>query len=180
MKKTLFISCFILLFALNSQAQQQKESPSLAAQYQEMMKKILSKVPNITNSPTSQILDFAKSLIGVPYRYATSNPDKGFDCSGFVSYVFSNFGFKVPRSSTEFASTGKPVKLEDAKVGDVLIFTGTNPRVRKIGHVGIIYSIEDGEIKFIHSTSGKANGVTITDFNAYYKSRFMKAVSITE
>jgi len=177
MKKTLLISCFILLFAFNSKAQ---DNASLPAQYQEMMKKILSKIPSVSNSPTSQLLDFAKTMIGVPYRYATSNPEKGFDCSGFVSYVFSNFGFKVPRSSSEYANAGVPVKLAEAKVGDVLIFTGTNPRVRKIGHVGIIYSIDKDGIKFIHSTSGKAHGVTVTEFNDYYKSRFMKAVSIVE
>ncbi|WP_316765257.1 C40 family peptidase [Pedobacter frigiditerrae] len=177
MKKTLIIFCLMLLFAVKGKAQ---DNTSLPAQYQEMMTKILSNVPKTASSTASQLLDFAKTMIGVPYRYATSNPEKGFDCSGFVNYVFSSFGFKVPRSSPEFASAGVPVKLADAKVGDVLIFTGTNPKVRRIGHVGIIYSIEDGEIKFIHSTSGKAHGVTITDFDAYYKSRFMKAVSIVE
>lgn len=177
MNKTLVICFFILLFAFKSNAQ---ENTSLPDQYKETMTKILSSVPKTASSTVSQLLDFAKTMIGVPYRYATSNPDKGFDCSGFVNYVFSNFGFKVPRSSPEFASAGVPVKLTDAKVGDVLIFTGTNPRVRKIGHVGIIYSIVDGEIKFIHATSGKAHGVTVTEFNDYYKSRFMKAVSIVE
>ncbi len=178
MKKTLFISFIILCFAFNSQAQ---ETKSLPTQYQEAMKKILKNVPSVATSSASQVLDFAKSLIGVPYRYATSNPTKGFDCSGFVNYVFTNFGFKVPRSSPEFAKTGTPVKLSEAKVGDVLIFTGSNPKQRRIGHVGIIYSIEeDGKINFIHSSSGKANGVTITPLNDYYKSRFMKAVSIVE
>lgn len=174
MKKILFIFCFLLFVSLSSKAQD--TGASLPVQYQEMMKKILNKI----NTPAVQLLTFAKSMVGTPYRYASSNPDKGFDCSGFVSYVFENFGFKVPRSSREFASTGVPIKLADAKVGDVLIFTGTNPRVRKIGHVGIIYSIKDGDIKFIHSTSGKAHGVTVTEFNDYYKSRFMKAVSIME
>jgi lipoprotein Spr len=177
MKKILLIFCFLSFFALTSNAQ---DNLSLPEQYQKMMEKILAKIPAVTTSSASQLLDFAKSMLGTPYRYASSNPSRGFDCSGFVSYVFSNFGFKVPRSSTEFATAGTPVKLTDAKVGDVLIFTGTNPRVRKIGHVGIIYAIDNGEIKFIHSTSGKANGVTITDFNDYYKSRFMKAVSIVE
>ncbi|TKC08276.1 NlpC/P60 family protein [Pedobacter polaris] len=177
MKKILLILSLLLIFAFNSKAQ---DNASLPTQYQKMMEKILGNVPKVASSTATQVLDFAKSLIGVPYRYATSNPEKGFDCSGFVSYVFSNFGFKVPRSSSEFASAGVPVKLADAKVGDVLIFTGTNPRVRQIGHVGIIYSIENGDIKFIHSTSGKAHGVTVTEFNDYYKSRFMKAVSIVE
>jgi cell wall-associated NlpC family hydrolase len=177
MKKTLIIFSFLFSFAFTSKAQ---NNASLPERYQEMMVKILDKIPKVTSSSASQVLDFAKSMVGIPYRYASSNPSRGFDCSGFVSYVFGNFGFKVPRSSSEFANTGIPVKLENAKVGDVLIFTGTNPKVRRIGHVGIIYAIEDGVIKFIHSTSGKANGVTVTEFNDYYHSRFMKAVSVME
>jgi len=117
-------------------------------------------------------------MIGIPYRYASSNPSIGFDCSGFVSYVFKNFGISTPRSSSEFSIAGVPVKLENIKVGDVLVFTGTNPRIRRVGHVGIVSSIEGDTIQFIHATSGKAHGVTITKFNAYYKSRFMKAVSM--
>jgi lipoprotein Spr len=175
MKKILIIFSLLLAFVFTSKAQ---KNIALPVHYQEMMEKILNKVPVVTTA--SQILDFAKSMVGIPYHYASSNPDKGFDCSGFVSYVFGNFGFKVPRSSSEFASAGLPIKLENAKVGDVLIFTGTNPKVRRIGHVGIIYAIENGVVKFIHSTSGKANGVTITEFNDYYRSRFMKAVSIME
>lgn len=176
MKKSLFIFCFLLLIAFGSKAQ---DNVSLPARYQKMMEKILGNIPEVASSKANDLLDFAKSMIGVPYRYASSNPDRGFDCSGFVSYVFGNFGFKVPRSSPEFASTGVPVKLSQAKVGDVLIFSGTSRKSKRIGHVGIIYSIDqDGHIKFIHSTSGKANGVTITDFDNYYKGRFIKAVSI--
>lgn len=178
MKKIILLSFLIGCLAFNSKAQTTKSLPN---QYQEAMKKIISNVPSVASSSASQVLDFAKSLIGVPYRYATSNPDKGFDCSGFVNYVFTNFGFKVPRSSPEFAKAGTPVKLSEAKIGDVLIFTGSNPKQRKIGHVGIIYSIEeDGKINFIHSSSGKAKGVTITPLNDYYKTRFIKAVSIVE
>lgn len=176
MKKSLVICCFFLFFAFAGKAQ---DNTSLPAQYQKMMEKILGSIPKTAATKASDLLDFAKSMIGTRYRYASSNPDRGFDCSGFVSYVFGNFGFKVPRSSPEFASTGIPVKLAEAKVGDVLIFTGTSRKSKRIGHVGIIYSIDDeGNIKFIHSTSGKANGVTITNFDNYYKGRFIKAVSI--
>ncbi|MCZ4244515.1 C40 family peptidase [Pedobacter punctiformis] len=182
MKKILVPILFFILSATAGKAQ-----TTLPLQYQEVVKKLIANLPKNskdlssntgsgTNSAT--LINFAKSMLGIPYHYATSNPKIGFDCSGFVSYVFGNFGFKVPRSSVEFSSTGKETSLENVKVGDVLIFTGTNPKVRRIGHVGIVYSIDDDGIKFIHSTSGKAHGVTITEFNDYYKSRFMKVVSI--
>jgi len=154
MRKSLIIFCFLLLGFCEVKSQ------SLNKQY------------------SDQLIGFAKKLIGVPYRYASSSPKKGFDCSGFVNYVFKNIGFDVPRSSPDFASAGTPVKLAEAKVGDVLIFTGSNPKQRKIGHVGIIYSIDGDDIKFIHSSSGRSKGVTITPLDGYYKSRFMKAVSI--
>jgi len=166
MKKSLLLFCFVVLFAASGKSQ------TVPVKYQELLKKM------VTNKTSNQLIGFAKTLIGIPYRYASSNPAVGFDCSGFVSYVFHNFGFNVPRSSTEFNQAGTPVKLENAKVGDVLIFTGTNPRRRVVGHVGIIADIEGDTIKFIHSTSGKAHGVTVTTLNPYYKSRLMKAVSI--
>ncbi|KIO75315.1 hydrolase [Pedobacter lusitanus] len=166
MKKSLLLFCFVALFAASGKSQ------TVPVKYQELLKKM------VANKTSNQLIGFAKTLIGIPYRYASSNPAIGFDCSGFVSYVFHNFGFNVPRSSTEFNQTGTPVKLENAKVGDVLIFTGTNPRRRVVGHVGIIADIEGDTIKFIHSTSGKAHGVTVTTLNPYYKSRLMKAVSI--
>ena len=170
MKKVLILFCFTLLFVSTGQAQ------TVPGKYRELLDKLNSQFG--TETPASKLISFAKTMIGVPYRYACSNPSVGFDCSGFVSYVFHNFGFDVPRSSTEFNLAGKPIKLENAKVGDVLVFTGTNPRRRVVGHVGIIADIEGDTIHFIHSTSGKAHGVTITTLNGYYRSRLMKAVSI--
>jgi len=170
MKKSLVLFLFVVLFASTGKSQ------TASAQYQELVKKITTdKQPK---SPANRLIEFAKTMIGVPYRYASSNPSIGFDCSGFVSYVFRNFGFTTPRSSSEFTDAGTPVKLENAKVGDVLVFTGTNVRKRVAGHVGIIAKINGDTIQFIHSTSGKTHGVTLTTLNGYYKSRFMKAVSL--
>jgi lipoprotein Spr len=178
MKKTLFIISFFLFVGLTSKAQENK---SLPKQYQEAVTNILGQIPDAATQKATQVMDFAKSLLGVRYKYASASPERGFDCSGFVSYVFKNFGFTGARSSVDFAKKGKQVKLEEAKVGDVLVFTGTNSKLRSPGHVGIISSIdEEGNIKFIHSSSGKAKGVTITDLEGYYKNRLLKAVTIVE
>ena len=170
MKNILILFCFVIFFAAPGKAQ------TIPAKYQELVQKLSAHLK--PESPANRLIEFAKTMIGVPYRYASSNPSIGFDCSGFVSYVFHNFGVKVPRSSTEFNVAGVPIKLENAKVGDVLIFTGTNPRRREVGHVGIIASISGDTIQFIHSTSGKEHGVTITTLNAYYRSRLLRAVSL--
>ena len=178
MKKILLT---ILLFGGITFSSKAQDNVSLTMQYQKMMEKVISRIPEVANSTSTKIMDFAKSLIGTRYRYASSNPEIGFDCSGFVSYVYKQFGFTGARSSADFAKKGKAIKLADAKVGDVLVFTGSNARVRRPGHVGIIYSIdEEGKIKFIHSSSGKAKGVTITDLEGYYKNRFLKAVTVME
>ncbi|HMI02795.1 MAG TPA: C40 family peptidase [Pedobacter sp.] len=179
MRKTAILFCVLLVsvFAAKSQT-------TIPAEYQEMVDKLSKqlasppeKVQETTS--TSRIMEFAKSMIGIRYRAASSSPSRGFDCSGFVNYVFSNFGFKVPRSSRDFAASGDAVKLEDAKIGDVILFTGTNSRSRRPGHVGIVYAIDGDEIKFIHSSSGSARGVTITSLNeGFYKRRFLKVISI--
>lgn len=178
MKKILITILLLGVFAINSKAQ---DNVSLTMQYQRMMEKVISRIPEVANSTSNKIMDFAKSLIGTRYRYASSNPEIGFDCSGFVSYVYKQFGFNGARSSADFAKKGKAIKLADAKVGDILVFTGSNARVRRPGHVGIVYSKdEEGNIKFIHSSSGKAKGVTITELEGYYKNRFLKAVTVME
>lgn len=179
MKQT-FILFSILLFNVLAG----KSQTTIPVQYQQMVEKLtkkLSEPPEKIQETTSpnRLLEFAKSMIGIRYRTASSSPSRGFDCSGFVNYVFSNFGFKVPRSSRDFAASGDAVSLEEAKIGDVILFTGTNSRSRRPGHVGIIYSVDGDEIKFIHSSSGGAKGVTITSLNeGFYKKRFLKVISI--
>jgi cell wall-associated NlpC family hydrolase len=131
-----------------------------------------------TDSVTADtLLNFAQSLIGTRYRPATSDPLRGFDCSGFVSYVFKNFNFNVPRSSCEFINVGEKVRYEDARPGDIILFTSPTHRHR-IGHVGIVLSNAGDEFKFIHSTSGKEYGVTITAMDATYKRRFVQVIRL--
>lgn len=124
-----------------------------------------------------QVVTFAKTLIGVPYLYASTDPAKGFDCSGFITYVFKHFGIVVPRSSIDFTNVGKEVGTKEARPGDLILFTGTDSLEKFVGHMGIVVSNTD-TLQFIHSTSGKANGVTITPLNKYYQRRYVKTIRI--
>lgn len=183
MRKALLTICVLIAFAAQSNAQKQTEvqEKSLPQQYKESVTGILADLPGKAGDKVAQMMDFAKSLIGIRYKYASSSPSQGFDCSGFVSYVYRQFGITGARSSSDYAAKGTPVKLADAKVGDVLVFTGSNSRLRRPGHVGIIYSKdEEGHIKFIHSSSGKSKGVTISPLEGYYKNRLLKAVTVME
>ena len=135
---------------------------------------------NTLNNQTSSqtIVDYAKTLIGVPYKYASTDPREGFDCSGFITYVFQHFGIPVPRSSVEFTNAYPEVPVANAEQGDLILFTGTDSTDGKVGHMGIIVSNVQDSIQFIHSTSGAAHGVTITPLNTYYKSRFVKIIRV--
>jgi cell wall-associated NlpC family hydrolase len=124
------------------------------------------------------LVAFARTLIGIPYLYASTDPEKGFDCSGFITYVFNHFNKKMPRSSVDFTDYGKEIQMEMAKPGDLILFTGTDSTIRIVGHMGIVESIKNDTLYFIHSTSGKAKGVVITPFENYYRSRFVKVIRV--
>jgi cell wall-associated NlpC family hydrolase len=129
------------------------------------------------------IIEFAKQQLGIKYKYACANPKQGFDCSGFVNYVFNHYHIKVPRTSKDFAKYGFTIPIDSCKPGDVIVFKGTNPNSKIPGHVGIITKNNEGELLFIHSSSDKRHsGIKISDFNAYenYKKRFIKIVRIPE
>jgi cell wall-associated NlpC family hydrolase len=124
-----------------------------------------------------ELVRFAETLVGTPYRYASTDPNVGFDCSGFITYVFNHFGVAVPRSSIDFTNVGRELPVDSARAGDLILFTGTDSTEELVGHMGIIVSGKDS-IEFIHSTSGKAYGVTITPLNKYYLSRYVKTIRI--
>ncbi|MGI8637848.1 MAG: C40 family peptidase, partial [Segetibacter sp.] len=117
-------------------------------------------------------------LMGVQYRYASSDAVNGFDCSGFITYVFNHFNITVPRTSIDFTNYNKQVNLNEAKPGDRILFTGTDSTIREVGHMGIITSANNDLVAFIHSSSGKANGVTVTPLNKYYRGRFVKVIRV--
>lgn len=124
------------------------------------------------------VVNFAKTLVHVPYKYASIDPAVGFDCSGFITYVFNHFNIAVPRSSVDFTNVGTVIDPGQSMPGDLILFTGTDSTIRVVGHMGIITENNGGQLKFIHSTSGKQDGVTITPLENYYRSRFVKVIRI--
>jgi len=124
------------------------------------------------------VVAFGKSLVGTPYLYASSDPAKGFDCSGFITYVFNHFKIAVPRSSVDFTNVGIEIPGEIASPGDLILFTGTDSTIRTVGHMGIVESNEHGNLLFLHSTSGKTYGVTISPLKGYYETRFVKVIRV--
>jgi cell wall-associated NlpC family hydrolase len=130
------------------------------------------------NVTPASIVAFAQTLIGTPYKYASTDPKVGFDCSGFITYVFNHFDMNVPRSSKDFVDMGENIPRSKAMPGDLILFTGTNHRERAVGHMGIVTFTTPDTLLFIHSTSGKMNSVTVTPLNEYYQQRFVKVIRI--
>lgn len=158
-----------LIFTGCQNSEKQQEAPKLLAE---------APVPAANITQRAAIVTFAKELLGTPYVYAGSTPDSGFDCSGFVNYVFKNFNVEVPRSSKLFANIGTPVKPEDIKAGDILVFYGYRDS-ESVGHVGIVTEANGMQSKFIHSSSGKEMSVMISELGSdMYTRRFYKAVNV--
>ncbi len=120
---------------------------------------------------SSQIISYARELLGVKYVYGGNTP-KGFDCSGFVKYVYNHFDLNIERTASSQARQGAAVKKEDLTKGD-LVFFDTNGGHNKVNHVGIY--IGDGN--FIHSSSGSAAmKVVISNLESgFYAKSYMTA-----
>lgn len=120
-----------------------------------------------------QIIDYASTHVGRPYRYGSGGP-KSFDCSGFTSYIFKNFGVNLTRSSRSQYNEGEKVAKEDIKPGDLLFFKGRS-NGRSVGHVGIAVDVDDnGRVRFIHAATNKGVSYSTLD-ESYYAKRYVGA-----
>ena len=102
---------------------------------------------SINSTQRDSIIEHANQLLGVKYKWAGSNPDKGLDCSGFVKYVFAKLGIDLPHRAAELAKLGGSVGKDTSEMqpGDLLVF-GKGSR---ISHVGIYI----GNGNMIHASS---------------------------
>ncbi|MFM7661582.1 MAG: C40 family peptidase [Bacteroidota bacterium] len=135
---------------------------------------IAQKVP--TESKTSsadEIINFAKKFLGVPYVYGGASP-AGFDCSGFIQYVFKEFGYSLGRTAGDQSIFGFDVQISELQPGDLLYFKGRNLNSSVIGHVAMVTSVTDGRIEFIHA-AGKSIRMDVLNNSSYYVPRFIKA-----
>jgi len=125
---------------------------------------------NGTSDLRQKIVATAKQYIGVPYLWGGTTPS-GFDCSGFVQYVYQRHGISLPRTSKEQWTVGTAISKSALQPGDLVFFANTY--TTGISHLGIYI----GNNQFIHASSSK--GVTITDLsNSYWAARYYGAKRI--
>lgn len=124
-------------------------------------------ISGISSSKADAIISTAKKYIGVPYLWAGSTPS-GFDCSGFVQYVFKAHGISLNRTCQTQYQHGTYVSKANLKPGDLVFFQNTYKA--GISHVGIYI----GNGQFIHASSSK--GVVISNLSSsYYVSHYYGA-----
>jgi cell wall-associated NlpC family hydrolase len=110
-----------------------------------------------------RVVDYAKRFTGVRYEYGGSSPRSGFDCSGFVRFVYSHFGISLAHSSYAQFDSGRRVSRSGLRPGDLVFFDG-------LGHVGIYV----GNGRFIHAPH-TGTRVRIQTLAGWYSSRFVGA-----
>lgn len=120
----------------------------------------------------SDLLKESNKHIGKRYVHGAKGPNQ-FDCSGFTSYVYRQFGYSISPASRAQYTEGTPVDRKNLRKGDLVFFTSRRSG-RNVGHVGIVVSAdnEKGTFKFIHAS---IKGVKISDFDGYYVPRYIGA-----
>lgn len=116
------------------------------------------------------ILSKAAQYLHTPYVWGGTSP-RGFDCSGFVQYVYRQCGYSLPRVASDQAAAGRKVSRSDLKPGDLVYFSSGG----EINHIGIYV----GNGKFIHSSSPSSGGVIYSSLSeSYYAARYAGATRI--
>lgn len=122
----------------------------------------------------SGVVNFALGYQGAPYRYGGSSP-AGFDCSGFVSYVYrSTLKLELPRSAEGMYSRGQSVEQSELQPGDLVFF---NTLGRSLSHVGIYI----GNGQFVHATSSGTKRVMVSALvESYWSKRYNGAKRVVD
>lgn len=130
-------------------------------------------VPRNDEAQMNNLAIYAMSLYDTPYQYGGKSRVNGFDCSGFVQFVFRNsLGLQLPRTSSEMSRLGMPLDARQLQPGDLVFFNTTHS---PYSHVGIFV----GENRFVHSPkTGKA--IMLTSLNdKYWRAHYSGARRVT-
>lgn len=124
-------------------------------------------------SVVDSMITLGKKYMGVKYTYGGNTPS-GFDCSGFVSYLFNAYGFKISKASRDLAKFGYEVNESCLQAGDLAFFKGRSTKSTEVGHVALVIRAMGGQWDIIHATVHKGIWIDRDVMNIdYYKQRFL-------
>ncbi|MCC5465082.1 C40 family peptidase [Pelosinus baikalensis] len=121
----------------------------------------------MTRRPEKNIGSFAQKFINVPYQWGGSSPS-GFDCSGFIYYIFNQYGIFMPRMADEQFKVGLAIRVSELQAGDLVFFSTYEPGP---SHVGIYI----GNDQFIHASSAAERVIITALSKPYYQARYLGA-----
>jgi hypothetical protein len=124
------------------------------------------------------IIDYSRQFIGSRYRRGATGPAV-FDCSGFTSFIFKQFGYRLSPGCVTQVTQGTRIEKNSLQTGDLIFFKGRNAKSLRVGHVGIVVSNDNGNISFIHACR---RGVTVDKLNqsAYYQARYVTGLRVLD
>ena len=121
-----------------------------------------------SSSLGQQIADYALQFVGYPYVYGGSSPS-GFDCSGFTSYVYRQFGYSLNRSAANQLDNGTPVSMSELQPGDLVLFKKAGTGSKRASHVGLYI----GGGQFVHASTSTVGVIISNMTDAYYTTGFV-------
>ena len=196
MRKSVF-TLFLVLGVLGVFAQSSKHSAHSRMHEQQLAKNVSPIEKNLilesfkeevlkreeSQSPVSEesdrmiddLLTEAHKYIGTRYVHGAKGPH-AFDCSGYTSYIYKQFGYTISPSSRHQYTEGTPVSRKELRKGDLVFFTSRSSG-KNVGHVGIVVTAnnETGEFTFIHAS---LKGVKVSECEGYYERRYVGAKRI--
>lgn len=131
-----------------------------------------------SSSSNSDIAATAKQYLGTGYVYGGASP-RGFDCSGFTTYVYSQHGYSLPHSATSQWQSGlgtRVYSISELQPGDLVFFNDPSRNAGKAcSHAGIY----TGDGQFIHSSSSRSGGVIVSSLTSgYYNTYFVGGIQV--
>jgi hypothetical protein len=165
---------------ISSDGSMRRKTEDKKSDSEEQLETFSLTAPKDTLFPCSlaqNIIDYSRQFIGKPYRRGSKGPN-AFDCSGFTSFIFKNFGYNLSSGCVTQVKEGTKIDRKELQTGDLIFFKGRNAQSSGVGHVGIVISNDGvGDITFIHASR---RGVRIDQLSAsiYYKPRYVTGLRV--
>lgn len=124
------------------------------------------------------VIEEAMKYMGTPYRWGGTTP-KGFDCAGFVRYIYGKFGVSLAHGARPQYKAGNRLNDGEITKGDLVFYGGRHGGKHSVGHVGIVTAVDSDGFYFIHSAT--STGICISySREPYYKSRYIGACRVMD